>query len=116
MLINYGLEFFEEDNQDMMALIGYVIDKSEEVLGYYQLPYLHARMGDVEFWASTNRDSEEKLLIKDFNSHSSGPIGWNVIYTGIDITPEQDSKFKKIGGKRLVIKNKCIGVNFVEQD
>ena len=95
MLENFGLDFFEEDETTLMGFIGYLAQEGKGITGYYGTPYLFKSMGNPEFWVKTERNEENKLEVTGFDSHCANMCVWEMIHSGIDITPKGSSKLSK---------------------
>lgn len=86
-LENFGLEGFVEEEESLMGLIGYVIEKGSAVASYYGTPYFFKAAGDVDFYLGTNLREDGNLQMSDFITHGSNRCVWNVKHTGIELTP-----------------------------
>ncbi len=95
MLENYGLTAFAEDEELLMGLIAYVAEQGKAVAGYYGSPYLFHPMGDIEFWIRTEKRPEGGFTATGFDTHCGGHCVWDMIHTGIDITPKDESKLTR---------------------
>ena len=95
MLENFGLDFFEEDENTLMGFIGYLAQEGKGITGYYGTPYLFKSMGNPEFWVKTERNEENKLEVTGVDSHCANMCVWEMIHSGIDITPKGSSKLSK---------------------
>lgn len=96
MLTNYGLDFLCEDDNTMMGFVGYVVKEGKAVMGYYGTPYLFKSMGNAEFWAKTEKDSDGNLFVSGFDSHCGNSCLWNVVHSGFDITPKDAPKLERV--------------------
>ncbi len=95
MLENYGLEFFYENEESLMGFLGYLVQEGKAITGYYGMPYLFKPTGNVEFWIKTNKTADEKLEVVDFDTHCGGNCVWEMVHSGIDITPKDAPKLNK---------------------
>jgi hypothetical protein len=91
---NYGLDFLMEDDT-ITGFVGYLVKEGKPVQGYYVYPYLYKSMGDVEYWVKTQRDDSGNLNVKGIDSHCGGNCVWDMVCSGIDITPKDFSKLER---------------------
>lgn len=96
MLENFGLDFLSEDENTLMGFVGYVTREGKALTGYYGTPYLFKTMGNVELWVKTEKNPEGNLHVAGFDSHCANPCVWELIHSGIDITPKDASKLEHI--------------------
>lgn len=96
MLENFGLDFFAEDDNSLMGFVGYITKEGKALTGYHGTPYLFKSMGDVEFWVKTEKNSEGNLHVAGFDSHCGNRCVWELIHSGIDITPKDASKLEHV--------------------
>lgn len=96
LLESYGLEFFEENDETMTGLVGYVVSNGKAFSSYYDAPYLYMPVGAPEFWAGSEKDSEGKLHINSFHTHCGGRNIWEMICSGIDLSPKACPKNERI--------------------
>ena len=96
LLESYGLEFFEENDETMTGLVGYVVSKGKAFSSYYGAPYLYMPVGAPEFWAGSEKDSEGKLHINSFHTHCGGRNIWEMICSDIDLSPKACPKNERI--------------------
>lgn len=96
MLENFGLDFFAEDDDSMMGFVGYITQEGKALTGYYGTPYLFKPMGNVEFWVKTEKNSDGNLHVTGFDSHCGNLCVWDLIHSGIDITPNDASKLERV--------------------
>lgn len=96
MLENYGLGFFAEDDNSLMGFVGYITSEGKGLTGYYGTPYLFKPMGSVEFWVKTEKKPGGNLEIAGFDSHCGNTCVWEMIHSGIDITPKDASKLERV--------------------
>lgn len=86
MLENLGLEFFNEDENTMMGLLGYLVENGKAITGYYGYPTFHNIMGDIDMYVRTEKDTSGKLGVCGLDTHCVGNCVWEMKNTGIDIT------------------------------
>ena len=96
MLENFGLDFFAEDDNSLMGFVGYITKEGKALTGYHGTPYLFKPMGDVEFWVKTEKNSDGNLHVAGFDSHCGNRCVWELIHSGIDITPKDVSKLEHV--------------------
>ena len=96
MLENFGLDFFAEDDNSLMGFVGYITKEGKALTGYHGTPYLFKPMGDVEFWVKTEKNSDGNLHVAGFDSHCGNRCVWELIHSGIDITPKDASKLEHV--------------------
>lgn len=96
MLENFGLDFLTEDDDTLRGLVGYITQEGKALTGYYGTPYLYKPMGNVEFWVKTEKNSSGNLQVSGFDSHCGNPCMWELIHSGIDITPKDAPKLERI--------------------
>ena len=92
---NYGLEFLKEDDM-VLGLAAYTAKNGKPVVGYYGTPYFFQPMGNMEFWISTERNETGGLSVAEIHSHCCGRCVWDLVHSGIDITPRDGSKRERI--------------------
>lgn len=95
MLKNYGLDFFAEDDS-LKGFVGYITQEGKALTGYYGTPYLFKPMGNVEFWVKTEKNPAGNLHVTGFDSHCGNSCVWELIHSGIDITPKDASKLERV--------------------
>lgn len=95
MLENYGLAFFAENEESLLGLMAHIAEQGKAVAGYYGSPYLFHPMGDVEFWIRTEKRPDGGFTATGFDTHCGGRCVWDMIHTGIDITPKDESKLTR---------------------
>ena len=66
---------------------------------YYGYPYFYEPFGDVEYWIKTESDSKGELTVAAIDSHCGGDCVWDMVCTGIDITPKSFAKL----GRTLIL-------------
>lgn len=96
MLENFGLDFFSEDDDSLMGFVGYITQEGKALTGYYGTPYLFKPMGNVEFWVKTEKNPAGNLNVTGFDSHCGNLCVWDLIHSGIDITPKDASKLERV--------------------
>lgn len=96
MLKNFGLDFFYEEEDALMGFIGHIAQEGKVLKGYYDTPYFFKPMGNVEFWVKTEKKPDGNLHVTGFDSHCGNPCVWNIIHSGIDITPKDASKLERL--------------------
>lgn len=96
MLENYGLEAFAEDEDSMMGFVAYNAKKGKAIPGYYDGSYFYNPMGSVEFWVKTERAENGNFQVTGFDSHGGNRCIWEMIHSGIDITPKDASKMERV--------------------
>lgn len=96
MLENYGLDFFAEDEDSLIDFVSYNIKEGKAVPGYYEGSYFYNPMGSVEFWVKTEKAQNGNLQVVSFDSHGGNRCIWDMIHSGIDITPKDASKLEKV--------------------
>lgn len=92
---NYGLDFLMKDDT-VMSFVGYLVKEGKSVKGYYGYPYLFAPLGDMEYWVKTEKNDEGNLEVAEIDSHCGGKCVWDMVCSGIDITPKDSAKLKKV--------------------
>lgn len=92
---NYGLDFLMEDDT-AMGFVGYLAKEGKGVTGYYGYPYLFTPLGNVEYWVKTEKNDEGNLEVKGIDSHCGGNCIWDMVCSGIDITPKDSAKLEKV--------------------
>ncbi len=93
---SYGLEFFEENDETMTGLVGYVASNGKAFSSYYGAPYLYMPVGAPEFWLGSEKDEEGKLHINSFHTHCCGRNIWEMICSDIDLSPKACPKNERI--------------------
>lgn len=96
MLENFGLDFFAEDDNSLMGFVGYITKEGKALTGYHGTPYLFKPMGDAEFWVKTEKNPDGNLHVVGFDSHCGNRCVWELIHSGIDITPKDASKLEHV--------------------
>jgi len=101
----YGLEFMAEDKETLSSFIGYTVSNGKAISSYGGGPYFYLPVGDTEFWASTAKDDKGRLYVDKFHTHCCGTNVWDMVCSGLDLSPEASSKserilmFNHIGGR-----------------
>lgn len=95
---NYGLDFLMDDSA-VSGFLGHIIEKGKCIRGYYGYPYFYEPFGDVEYWIKTESDSKGELTVAAIDSHCGGDCVWDMVCTGIDITPKSFAKL----GRTLIL-------------
>lgn len=93
---NYGLDFFKEDDDALMGLIGYVAQEGKVKTGYYGDHYIMKTMGDMEIWLRTEKDEKGTLKVSGFDTHCAGPCLWKMRCSGMDLTVDGQSRLKRV--------------------
>lgn len=88
LLESYGLGFLDEDDDTLMGVVGYVVSKGKAFSSYSGTPYLYMPMGRVEFWVGTEKDEPGKFHVSGFHTHCAGNHFWEMICSGIDLSPK----------------------------
>ena len=101
MLENYGLEMFRKDEEAFSGLVGFALSEGKCVSGYYGTPYIYKRADDVEFWVSTTKRADGNFEVEEVNTHCGNPCLWELRHSGIDLTPKDANK-----NKRLIVFNR----------
>ena len=96
LLYSYGLDFFEENDETMTGLVGYVVSNGKAFSSYYGAPYLYLPVGATEFWAGSEKDEDGKLHINSFHTHCCGKNIWEMICSDIDLSPKACPKNERI--------------------
>ena len=92
---NYGLDFLMEDDS-ATGFVGYLVQEGKNVTGYYGYPYFFTPLGNVEYWVKTEKNDEGNLEVKEIDSHCGGDCVWEMVCSGMDITPKDSAKLKKV--------------------
>ncbi len=95
MMDNYGLEFLVDNEESAMNFIRFITGEGKAITGYYGIPYLFTPMGDSEFWVNIEKNTDGENCVTGFDSHCSNRCVWELVHSGIDITPEDSSKLKR---------------------
>ncbi len=97
MFENFGLDVFTEEEESLRGLIGMVIKEGKAVASYYGTPYFFKSMGNAEFWVSIKKGADDALHVADIDTHCGNRCVWDVIHTGIDITPKTEATHRHVG-------------------
>lgn len=93
---SYGLDFFEENDETMTGVVGYVVSKGKGFSSYYGAPYLFMPLGHVEFWVGTEKGKGGNFQVSSFHTHCGGRNIWEMICSDIDLTPKACPKNERI--------------------
>lgn len=96
MLENFGLDFFAEEEESLMGLVGYATKEGKAITGYGDTPYLFKSMGDAELWVKTGKKVDGNLYVSGFDTHCANACVWNLVHFGIDLTPKNASNMERI--------------------
>lgn len=96
MLENFGLDFFNEDEESLMGLVGYATQEGKAITGYSGTPYLFKPMGNAELWVKTGKKEDGNLYVNGFDTHCANSCVWNLVQSGIDLTPKDASNMERI--------------------
>ncbi len=94
-LENYGLDVLAEDEDTLMGFLRHLTEKGKPVIGYYGHPYLFTPMGNVEFWVNTEI-GENAINVTGFDTHCGGDCIWDMVCSGMDLTPKNSSPLKRV--------------------
>lgn len=92
---NYGLDFLMKD-ETALGFVGYTVKEGKAFTSYYGYPYYYKPFGDVEYWISTEKNQDGNLEVSGIDTHCGGNCIWNMRYSGIDITPKDAPKLKRV--------------------
>ena len=84
------------EDDTFTGLVGYLVKEGKAISGYYGYPYFYASLGNVEFWAKTEKNSDGNLAVTGIDSHCGGNCVWNMVCSGIDVTPQDFSKLARV--------------------
>ena len=96
LLDSYGLDFLEKDEDTLMGAVRYTVQEGKAIKGYYGAPYFYLPVGSAEFWASTEKSEDGKLAVSGFHTHCGGKTIWEMICSGIDLSPKGSPKTERI--------------------
>ena len=91
---NLGLGFLVE-NDYIDGLIGQIVREGKPIPNYHQLPHFFAYYGDSEYWVGTKATEDGRYTVNDFNTHCCGQCIWEMVSTGIDVSPEDLHPMKR---------------------
>ena len=94
-LESYGLDFLLDEEELFMGFVASIVEQGKAILGYYNTPYIFKSFGDAEFFVRTKNGDGDTLSFDGIDAHCGNECVWELRYTGIDITPEEDSRLKK---------------------
>lgn len=92
---NFGVECLLEADT-AMSFLAYLAKNGKAIIGYYGEPYLYTFLGDLEYWAKIEKNDENELELTELDFHCGGKCIWNMTCSGIDITPKDTPKLKKV--------------------
>jgi hypothetical protein len=88
-LENLGLDFFAEDEEDIVRLFSLVAQEGTPIAGYGNTIYMNYNFGDAQLIArEVVNDADEQIEIVGLDTHSRGSCVWDVRLSGINITPK----------------------------
>lgn len=116
MFRNFGLEDFTDDDT-LHGLVAYAAQNGKEIFGYGNNPYIYMSLGDAELFLSAEETDDNNFEIKSINTHCGNQCVWNVVNTGIDLTPKDSPKSEKT----LLVENESepksiVPVNLITAD
>ncbi len=95
-LENFGLGFFEEDDNTLMGLIAHTVKDGKGITGYYGLPYLNLHLGAVQMIARTgHREEGDGLEVQGLDTHAKGQAVWECRLSDADIEIKDKDKLQK---------------------
>lgn len=95
-LENFDLDFFREDEDMLMGLMGHVAKEGKGITGYYGLPYLNLHYGDVQMILRTDhREDGEGLEVQGLDTHAKGNAVWECRLNSIDINKNERDKLSR---------------------
>lgn len=100
-LENLGLNFLMEDDT-IMNFVGLVVKDGKPIPNYHQLPHFFTPMGACEFWAGTEILEDGHCSVNSLDSHCCGKSTWNMVSTGIDVSPKDLHPMKR----RILLRKK----------
>lgn len=113
-----GLDFLVEDEEQVRALWGYIVQEGKTIVGYYGFPYLNQHFGNAQLILRTIRNDEEKRIeAVGMDTHSSGNCVWDVRLSGMNISRKEADVMER----RCVVHRKNDGggmavINIVNAD
>lgn len=95
LLENYGLETFRESEEGAMGLVKYNVENGRAISGYYNVPYILNRFGDMDFLIRTENRGDGTLEVSGLDTHCANKCVWEMVHSGIDISEEDEKKYKR---------------------
>lgn len=93
---NYGWSSIMESEETLAGFLAYVAKEGKPIGTYSGTPYLFLPVGEPEFWAHTKKGEAETLNFSALHIHSCGRRFWELVHSGIDITPKNASGMERI--------------------
>lgn len=95
LLDTYGLSGLAEDEVGFENLLKYIASEGKPFMGYYGAPYFYLQAGRAELWVATEKTDDGHLGLTSFHTHCSGNHMWEMIVSGIDLSPKSLSKTER---------------------
>lgn len=98
-LENYNLDWVNEQEDDLLAgLLGMTIKEGTQVNGYSEYPSFYYKFGKAEIHVQTTKNDEQENGVKldRWDTHASGNCVWDLLCTGMDITPDDGTKTERV--------------------
>jgi len=92
---NFGLDFLNESEDTLSALVKCVLSEGKAITGYSGLPYFNRHFGDVQVIARVGKREDGTLEVTGLDMHSAGRCVWDVRLSGIAIDRKNADKMEK---------------------
>lgn len=98
-LENYNLDWVEEQEDDLLTgLLGFTIKEGTEISGYSGYPSFYYKFGKAEIHVRTTKNGEQEngVRLDRWDTHASGNCVWDLLCTGMDITPDDATETERV--------------------
>lgn len=92
---NLGLDFLMENDEELDALLGYVVQTGQVIKGYYGLPYVSKVCGHAQFILRTELAEDGKYNVTGMDVHATSHCVWDVCFSGMNLTPKSADKLER---------------------
>ena len=93
---NFGLDVLMDTEEHAEIFFKYILGNGKAIPNYYGYPYIFKSVGKPEYFARIKPGKEGKYEVCGFDSHCAGNCIWEMVHTGIDLTPEEFPKLNRV--------------------
>lgn len=93
---NYGLDFLHEDEKAECGMVAHIAEEGKILEGYSGNAYIFKSYGNAEFWLQVQKNEDEEYSVVGLDSHCGGACVWDMVYTGVDLTPKDMIRMKRV--------------------
>ena len=96
MAENFGLEVFTDTDEHADSFYRFILSEGKTIPNYYGYPYIFKSLGKPEYFVRIRPKEEGGYEVCGFDSHCSGNCIWNMVHSGVDLTPEEKPALSRV--------------------